>query len=247
MTTETITLLGAKGAVELPGDTLLIAIDETGHENFAPTHRVFGIGGCGCLVKHVGELVDEPWQAMKAALFGGADVKMHANELRPSQAQLDGLENFFSTYGFFRFGVMVSDTVKDETEHTLIKLVGRMVLDRIADIATYAHPVDVVIVTESSDRTGRELMEVLSAYGMTNGVVDFQPRVFTLPKSAGWSMLEVADFVMHAAHGQVRKSLNPPKDTSKSFMRKDFEVVFHSVDQHLAHYTELLEAYGSVP
>lgn len=99
---------------------------------------------------------------MKAALFGGEDQKLRAADLRnPSKGQLNGLEIFFTTYGFFRFGVMVSDTVQNETDFGLIKLAGRMVLDRIAEIAGYAHPVDVVIITESSDSIGRELM----AYG----------------------------------------------------------------------------------
>lgn len=240
--TETITLTTANGAIELSGDTLLVAIDETGHEDFAPTHRVFGVGGCACLVKHMGQLVDDPWRSMKAALFGGEDVKLHAADLRkPTHSQLNGLEIFFTSYGFFRFGVMVSDTVKDDTNHGLIKLVGRMVLDRIADIAGHAHPVDVVIITESSDRTGRELMVELSGYRMGNGTIDFQPRVFTLPKSAGWSMLQVADFVMHAAQGQVRKRLDGRFFDGKPFIRKDFDAVFHRVDSRLAHYTELLE------
>lgn len=247
VTSETITLINAKGGtVELSGDTLLVAIDETGHENFAPTHRVFGVGGCACLVKHVGKLVDDPWRSMKAALFGGEDVRMHAAELRkPSKEQLVGLETFFVNYGFFRFGVMVSDTVKDETDYSLIKVVARMVLDRIADIAGYTHPVDVVIITESSQRTGRELMAELSAYRMGDGDTEFQPRVFTVPKAAGWSMLEVADFVMHAAQGQVRKRLSGNFYDGKPFVRKDFEVVFHRVDRRLAHYVELLEVRTS--
>lgn len=241
MTSETIMVIGASGGIELSGDTLLIAIDKTGHEDFAPTHRVFGIGGCACLVKHVGELVDAPWRGMKAALFGGADVKMNVKELRPSQAQLDGLDTFFTSYGFVRLGVMVSDTVKDETEHNLIKLVGRIVVDRISDIASNARPIDVAIVMESTDRTGRELMEVFSSCYMKNGTVGFQSRTGTLLTSAGWSMLEVAHFVMRAAQEQVRTRLNSPKDAGKSLVRKDFEVVFRSVDQHLAHYTELLQ------
>jgi hypothetical protein len=233
---ETITLVTQNGPVELPGDTLLVAVDETGHEGFAPTHRVFGLGGCACLVKHYGQLIDDPWCSMKAELFGSQSVQLHAAELRsPSPEQLEGLEFFFANFQFFRFAVMVAETMQNETEHGLLKVVSRMLLDRIADMAGYALPCDVAIVVESSERIQQDVLSELSSYRMGDGERDFQPKVYTLPKSAGWPMLEVADFVMHAAGAQVRNRL-----ANKFMIRKDFEVVFHRIDRRLSHYSELL-------
>jgi len=233
---EKITLVTRDGSIELPGDVLLVALDETGHEEFAPTHRAFGLGGCACLVKHYGKLIEAPWRGMKAEFFGGQDVQLHAADLRnPSPEQLEGLGYFFTNFPFFRFATMVADTLHNETEFGLIKVVSRMSLDRISEIAGYTHPSGVVIVVESAERTEADLLYELSAYRMGNGEIDFQTNAYALPKAVGWGMLEVADFIMHAAGGQVRNRL-----AQKLMIRKDFEVVFHRVDQRLSHYTELL-------
>jgi len=57
---------------------------------------------------------------------------------------------------------------------------------------------------------------------MGDGDVEFEPKPYTLPKSANSSMLEVADFVMQAAGAQVRNRLQGKFD-----IRKDFDLIFH--------------------
>jgi len=156
---ETLTLIAESTSIELPANTLLVALDEAGHEGFAPTHRAFGLGGCACLVRHYGQLLDDPWRAMKDVLFEGSTVPLHAADLRsPTEAQLEALGIFFTKFQFFRFAVMAAETFENSTELQLIKIVCRSVLDRVAEIAAYAHPTGVALIFEHSERIGQDVM-----------------------------------------------------------------------------------------
>ena len=187
---NTLTLLSRKGPIELASTTLLVAVDDTGHESFAATHRVFGLGGCACLVGHYLDLIDAPWRGMKEELFGGEKTALHASALNhPTPQQLEGLDFFFTNFPFFRFSVMAADTFKNATEYDLLKITCRALLDRVAVVAGYVNPTDVAIVVENSHRTGKQLVAELGAYRMRSEDNDFQPKAFLLPKSNGSSML----------------------------------------------------------
>ncbi len=102
--TGTLTLNTAEGTTKLESSCLLVFIDETGHECFSdPQYPVFGLGGCAVPVAEYTSHVHIKWKEMKKLHFGGADVSMHANELRsPLQNQLDALSNFFKMDCFTR-------------------------------------------------------------------------------------------------------------------------------------------------
>lgn len=236
MNTETITLIHEHGHIELPGNALIVALDDTGHDLFAPTHPAFGLGGCAFLVRDYGNLIDDPWRDMKNIHFSGSDIALHAAKLRsPTTEQIEALQIFFSQLPFFRFAVMSAETMTNETKHSLLKIACRSIMDRIAEISKWAQPSEVAIVIESSQRIEKDLILELSGYCMSNGDVEFEPKTYLLPKSANISFLEVADFVVHTAGSQVRHRIQ-----RKGLMRKDFAAVFFSVDQRLSSYVELL-------
>jgi hypothetical protein len=85
-------------------------VDETGHEDFAdPNFPIFGMGGCGMLAAAIDQNLRGPWREMKARYFGGADVPLHASDLRsPTPEQIAALNQFFATQTFGRFAVTMT-------------------------------------------------------------------------------------------------------------------------------------------
>ena len=63
-------------------DTLLLFIDETGHEQLTdPNYPIFGMGGCAVMGNSYEHIIREPWRELKAQHFGGPDVPLHASDL----------------------------------------------------------------------------------------------------------------------------------------------------------------------
>lgn len=244
MTPGAFTIVHDAGTVEYSDSTLLVGVDETGHELFADKqHPVFGLGGCAVLLRNFEQHLDGPWRQMKAQFFGGATANLHAADLRaPSVDQLQALQRFFSSFPFFRFAAMSATSVINTTEAPLIQILGHTVWSRIAEIAKWAQPTDIVVVIEDSERLRKELYGYIAGYEIANDEIRIKPRVFLATKEAKQSFLEVADFVIQAAGAQVRNRilgrLNPAR-----IIRQDFEAVFHSVDHRLTSYVELLEAH----
>jgi hypothetical protein len=63
---------------------------------------------------------------MKERYFGGADVPLHASDLKDvTAAQLNAVGNFFRTQPFGRFGVtMTVETVLPEDHNTMTTIEG---------------------------------------------------------------------------------------------------------------------------
>lgn len=237
MSDDSYTIEHDSGAVIYPGTTLLVGIDETGHEGFAdPKHPVFGLGGCAVLLKHYDELINQPWRYMKERFFYGADVPLHAAELRaPTKEQVDALEYFFTKFPFYRFAVMTAPTFQNNIDGPLIQLVCCSPWERIAEIARLAQPTDIVVVVEQSDRIKKDVYGYLAGYEIGHETIRIKPRIFFAQKSAMQPFVEVADFVMHPAGAQVRNRI-----LGRFGVRQDFSAVFHKVDHRLSGYVELL-------
>lgn len=239
MPNDSYTIEHDAGAVNYPGSTLLVGIDETGHEEFAdPKHPVFGLGGCATLLKHYDESIDRPWRYMKERFFYGAEVPLHAADLRaPTNEQIEALEHFFTKFPFYRFAVMSASTFQNNVDVSLIQLVCGSVWERIATIAKWSQPTEVVVVVEQSDRIKRDVYGYLAGYEIGHDPIRIKPRIFFSQKNTVQPFMEVADFVMHPAGAQVRNRI-----LGRFGVRQDFSAVFHRVDRRFSDYVELLAA-----
>lgn len=239
MTEATWSIEHDAGTAVYPGSTLLVAIDETGHEEFAdPKHPVFGLGGCAVLLKHYDELIGTPWRYMKERFFFGANTPLHASELRsPTREQMDALVHFFTTFPFYRFAVMSASSFDNNTAVPLIQLTCSAVWGRIAEFAKWSQPTEVVIVFEESERTKRDVYGYLAGFDIGNEDIRIKPRIFWANKKVMQPFMEVADFVMHPAGAHVRSRLQ-----GRPRIRPDYAAVFLNVDSRISEYIELLQA-----
>jgi hypothetical protein len=204
---------------------LMFFVDETGHEEFAdPRFPVFGMGGCGLLAAAIEQNLRRPWRQMKELHFGGANVPLHASELRdPTDMQVAAVGEFFGTQPFGRFAVTMTDKTALPDGIKPIQLMPGLLRRRWEALAPrfVPLPVEVAFIHEASDR-GDKLIETYfgpSIVKIDGRQVDVHHAV--MPK--GDEALEVADFVVQAAGCQARRGIKPDRP-----VRRDFEVVFRA-------------------
>lgn len=234
------------GLIEIIGDTLVVAIDETGCEDYKDSNfPVFGIGGCAVLARDYGRLIDIPWRSLKERHFGGSDSFLHAAELRhPTQDQLKGLEIFFTKSPFFRFATTSAISFDNGSEFSNINLLVTSIMNQICDIVSIVRPTEILCIFENSQRIGKEIYSILKSYKIGNDQFQITPRVMYANKNLRLSCLEVADFIVHPAGAQVRNRIGKSRK-KRSLVRKDFEAVFKKVDPIFCSYQEMILALPS--
>lgn len=235
-----------EGITEIHGDTLIVAIDETGCEDYKDHNfPVFGIGGCAVLARDYGRLIYDPWRSLKATYFGGRDIALHAADLRfPTPDQLNALELFFTKFPFFRFASTSARTFNNGSELSNVNLLVMSVMQQVCDFVSWVRPSQVLFIFEHSQRIGREVYSVLKSYKMENDEYEIVPRVMYATKESRLSCLEVADFIVHPAGAQVRNRISDSKNR-RSIIRKDFEIVFNEIDPRFSSYQEMTGALSS--
>jgi len=134
---------------------LMFFVDETGDETFAdPQYPVFGLGGCALLAAAIEPVLRTPWRNMKALHFGGADLPLHASDLRsPTATQLEALGTFFRNQTFGRFAVtMTRSDLPSDIEP--MRIMPRLVRRRWEELTPRFDPlpVEVAFIHEASDR-----------------------------------------------------------------------------------------------
>lgn len=85
---------------------MLVFVDETGHEDFAPGHRFFGFGGIAVMASRYVERVREPWFALKERILGSAEAEFHAAHFPKDGEYEEALCEFFRAGSFFRFAIV---------------------------------------------------------------------------------------------------------------------------------------------
>ena len=218
-------------------NTLLVWVDDTGHEELANTHPVYGLGGCAVLGRHYDVAVVQPWRAVRLAVNGSADLPLHASKFGrgATPEHLQVVERFFQTGGFMRFGCVAASTTTVAEPLTVMAAVIATLKARIADIAKWSPFDSLALIIEHSDRANFLVAQHFGDFGMTvDGKAIPIERGF-MPKSANEPGLEVADFVANAVGGQGRRML---VGNRKDF-GADFCATFHSIDPRFASFTAI--------
>ena len=214
----------------LPDATLVVAIDDTGHEEFKdPNYQVFGIGGCAFLVKDYQRLIEKPWNYMCHHFFPDMKRPIHAADLgKLSSEQLGAFKHFFEKFEFFRIAVTASIKSIKEVENGYIEVVGASLLQRICDIGKWAVFDRLFILFEESERIEMKVIQSLANKKIKQNSKEVEIELGLIPKAASLTAMEVADIIIHTAGNQTKSRMSGKKE-----VRKDFEIIFRNVDKRL--------------
>jgi hypothetical protein len=109
MSGDTLALHSPDGDELLGPSCLLVAVDETGHEELAdPQYPVFGLGGCLTVVGEYHEQIGRPWRDLKGRHFGSSSTPMHAAGLGATSDQAAAIGDFFRQHTFGRFAAVTT-------------------------------------------------------------------------------------------------------------------------------------------
>ena len=201
--------------------------DETGHEGFAdPKFPVFGFGGVAIMAGAVEAVVSDPWRAMKSQHFGGADIPLHASDLRnPTKAQLEALRQFFTTQEFGRFAVTLTSKSSLPKHLTSHAVVSASLKRRWEELAMRMNPIptEVAFFFEASQRTDHLIQNYFAPIDVVIAGKSVPVHYGLIHKASGDPVLEVADFIAHTAGRQAFRWHQGKQD-----FRKDFVDVFHA-------------------
>jgi hypothetical protein len=205
---------------------LMLFVDETGHEEFADqNYPVFGVGGCAVLAAAIPVMLRDPWREMKRIHFGGADVRLHASDLRnPTATQIEAVAKFFKEQEIGRFAVTITHGSKLPDGVTPYQAVAACTKRRWEKLTPRFNPLpsEIAIIHEASER-GDALVE--RYFGDTVAHIDgrvVKVHKGIIPKWVGIETLEVADFIVHAAGNQALRWAK-----GEESIRKDFKAIFH--------------------
>lgn len=222
--------------LRLPSNCLAVFVDDSGHEELARGHPVYGMGGCAALAFQMDELINSPWRHVREFVTGSLDTPLHASEFSraATKEQIDCVAHFFKTNKFARIGAVLSTTTVIPDEITRVRLIAGTLMNRIADIARWSDFQEVAVIIESSERANPLVQEAFSPYSVQKDGSTIPTSFYFMPKLAGYPALEVADFVMHAVQRQAKRKLR-----GENGFELDFAATFHEIDHRLVSYMDI--------
>ena len=227
----------------LPESSLVVFVDDTGHERLVKGHNVYGLGGCAVMANDLDRVVRQPWHAVRRRVTGSADTALHAASFArtATQEQIEAVAEFFRTQPFARIGTTVSVKSRLTGDLGPIDVIAGVFKNRIVDIAKWTRFTEVHVVFESSDRADRHIEAAFGEFRIEENVTAIPVECYFMPKAAHDPALEVADFVMHAVGRQARRKID-----GKSGFAPDFAAVFHGQDAKRVSYMDVDRAERSV-
>ena len=229
-----ITIHAKKDKINVPGDALLVFIDETGNEYLKDKeYPIFGLGGCAVICKDYNKLIREPWSIMKDRFFNGREKILHAKDLfHPTECQINTIAELFKNNIFSRVAAVLSTKTINNTEYDIYNIIARCLYNRIIDIAKWTCFKSVVIMVEDSQRCNALAKKYFPAYGFQeynkeiNKDTKMPSNYYFVKKDLVEPGAEVADFIIHTAGAQMRNRIN-----NKIKSRKDYKIIFEDINE----------------
>jgi len=220
----------------LPSRSLVVFVDDTGHEALVPGHPVYGLGGCAVMSEHLDALIRNPWREVRCAVTGSPDRPLHASDFGQSASpeDIEAVASFFRQNPFFRFGAVGSVNTQLAQGLSPLRTIVKVLQMRIAEIARWTPFEEVHIIFESSKRADPLIEDAMQGFGLEENGKSIPVECYFMTKRAGEPGLEVADFVVHTVGRQARANLKQRGDFAL-----DYAAVFHKVDPRLTSFMEV--------
>jgi hypothetical protein len=235
--------------IECDKNTAIVFIDDTGNEFLKdPNYPIFGLGGIIVLGKNYCKEIVEPWCELKEKEFESKCTPLHATDLvKPSQSQLNALNNFFSTKIFKRFACTLSNKTQLKNIRNNYTTIVDCVRGNINALLKLLSFDSLLFVIEESDSVDHDKYKSLHWLGERDEFINVNTEVIFKTKKDIEPGLEVADFVINA-FGSTYKDKLAGKITSSN-ERPDYFNIIKSVSEKDISTIELsrIETVGYIP
>jgi hypothetical protein len=224
--------------LSVPDRSLLVFVDDTGHEALVPSHPVYGLGGCAVLASDLERVIRHPWHEVRRRVRGSADTPLHAAALGhpPRSEDIQVVADFFRKQPFARIGAIISSQAKRGDGIGIVNIIAETLKRRIVDIARWTPFSELHLIFEASGRADELIEQAFGDFRLEENGRPIPVECYFMPKSVHDPALEVADFVMHAVGRQARRRIE-----SREGFAPDFEAVFHNQDPKRVSYIDVAE------
>jgi hypothetical protein len=226
------------GALTIADQSLVVFVDDTGHEALVSGHPVYGLGGCAVMAGNLDRLIRHPWHEVRRKVTGSADTPLHAAAFARTATpeQIEAVAAFFRTEPFARIGATVSVATRMIGDLGPVNAIAGVLKNRIVDIAWWTRFSEVNVIFEASERADRHIEAAFQDFRLEEGGAQIPVECYFMPKAAHDPALEVADFIMHAVGRQARRRIE-----GKEGFAPDFAAVFHGQDPKRGSFMDVSE------
>ncbi len=210
-------------SILLHNKDLLVAVDETGQENFSDKNfPLFGLSACIFLCNEYQEGILKPWNKIKESAGLKEKDALHASEVDVKNIELiNRLKKFFKNSAFSRIAVGCSKNTIFKRKIKPVDLCVNVLFDNIRKAFSIYKPNNIVILIESSSRLNNKYKNTF----MNNKLFVDKKGVMTIiglvEKKHAFPPIEIADFIAQAHGNHILRELN-----SIGELRKDMASVF---------------------
>lgn len=216
--------------------TLIVFVDDTGHEALVPGQPVFGLGGCAVMAADLDRIIRIPWHDVRRRVRGSPENPLHAANLGhpPRPEDIETVAQFFKEQPFARIGATITIRAQQAAGLSAIDTIAAVLKNRILDIAKWTPFEELNVIFEASDRADRQIETAFADFRVEENGRSIPVECFFMPKSVQDPALEVADFIMHAVGRQARRRMG-----GRTGFAPDFAAVFHGQDSRRVSYMEV--------
>jgi hypothetical protein len=171
------------GTLTLAEQTLVVFVDDTGHERLVEGHPVYGLGDCAAMAHDLELIIRHPWHEVRRKLCGSPNMPLHAAALGhpPRREDIEMVAEFFRSQPFARIGAIISTKAARDDGISAIGTIATVLKQRIVDIARWTPCTEVNVIFEASGRADR----VIEDAALRRAESAFRSNAFSCPRRPG--------------------------------------------------------------